>query len=126
MPCNYFFSLADTGKGTVAKPEGAADDRDGGLADTGKGTVAKHGDKSLNISISLADTGKGTVAKQMWGIVRQYIGLCQVFATELRSDCAMEGDFKGPPRGVCPRGGVVVGVWMGCQRSGWRCSARIG
>ena len=34
-------SLADTGKGTVAKQPFAAATKETGLADTGKGTVAK-------------------------------------------------------------------------------------
>ena len=85
--------LADTGKGTVAKPATDLPAFMTRLADTGKGTVAKLRFRGFFVVSGLADTGKGTVAKQMCGIVRQYIGLCQVFATGLRSYCAVKDDF---------------------------------
>ena len=55
--------LADTGKGTVAKREVDHPPARARLADTGKGTVAKPWRRSIGSSKGLADTGKGTVAK---------------------------------------------------------------
>lgn len=47
---------------------GRVDDLQSGVEDHPRGGAFR----------GLADTGKGTVAKQMWGIVRQYVVLCQI------------------------------------------------
>ena len=72
-----FRGLADTRKGTVAKPLRSLATADLRLADTGKGTVAKPTGFPTRPRPSLADTGKGTVAKPLAAQSR----VCRVLPT---------------------------------------------
>ena len=130
--------LADTGKGTVAKPPDYTPHERRCLADTGKGTVAKPWDsdpysfqvlptlekelwQSVWSSWVMGWAVLPTLEKELWqsrcGELYDNTWCYVKFCHRFWMDIGANGEFKGPPRGVAPRR-CGVGVWMGCQRSG--------